>query len=187
VILKATGAWLYLGAAYALAAIGFVVWLSQSRYRVVVRMQYMGPLVLEAAIYALTLGTIAYLLDDIAPALLGGPAKRAIGSITIAAGAGLFEELAFRLAVMGSAIVVCRQLGVSRLLALVFALLASAMVFSIAHHFGPGAEIYEHKVFAYRVIAGAMFGLVYYFRSLAHAVYAHFAYDVYVLALVGAS
>ena len=33
------------------------------------------------------------------------------------------------------------------------------------------------------MLAGVAFGLIFYFRSLAHAVYAHFLYDVYVMVL----
>ena len=40
-------------------------------------------------------------------------------------------------------------------------------------------------VFTYRALAGAIFALIFYFRSLSHAVYTHFLYDFYVLVVRG--
>ena len=37
--------------------------------------------------------------------------------------------------------------------------------------------------FVFRTIAGAAFALICWYRSLAHAVYAHVLYDVYVLVI----
>ena len=58
-----------------------------------------------------------------------------------------------------------------------------ALLFSGAHHVGPLGDPFTLPVFTYRVLAGVIFGLIFYYRSLAHAVYTHFLYDVYVLVL----
>jgi hypothetical protein len=52
-------------------------------------------------------------------------------------------------------------------------------VFSYAHHLA--GEPFHRSVFAYRALAGVVFGLICWHRSLAHAVYAHTLYDVWVL------
>jgi membrane protease YdiL (CAAX protease family) len=63
------------------------------------------------------------------------------------------------------------------------ALIGSALLFSLAHHLGPHGEAFLAQVFVYRTLAGVAFGLIFYYHSLAHAVYTHFFYDVYVLML----
>jgi membrane protease YdiL (CAAX protease family) len=42
------------------------------------------------------------------------------------------------------------------------------------------------EVFTFRLLAGVAFALIFYYRSLAHAVYAHALYDVWVLVVVAA-
>ena len=76
-----------------------------------------------------------------------------------------------------------RLVGVYHRIAVIAALCVSALLFSFAHHVGPHGDPFALDVFVYRALAGAVFGLVFYFRSLAHAVYTHFLYDVYVLVL----
>ena len=73
--------------------------------------------------------------------------------------------------------------GLRHTTAMPLALLASALVFSWAHHIGDYGEPFELAAFTYRAIAGGIFGLIFYYRSLAHAVYAHFLYDLYVLVI----
>jgi hypothetical protein len=53
-------------------------------------------------------------------------------------------------------------------------------VFSAAHHLGAHGEPWTMHAFAFRCLAGLVFGLIFWFRSLAHAVYAHTFYDLLV-------
>ena len=64
--------------------------------------------------------------------------------------------------------------------AVAFAIIASAVAFSAAHHAGTYGEPFTQHAFAFRCLAGIVFGLVFWFRSLAHAVYAHAFYDMLV-------
>ncbi len=86
----------------------------------------------------------------------------------------------FRLALCGGLIAVLSRTQLSRPLIVIFALLVSSVVFSAAHHLGPYGEPFTQHAFAFRCLAGLVFGLVFYFRSLAHAVYAHTFYDLLV-------
>jgi len=148
------------------------------------------PMILESAIYALTLGSVIVFVMEglvglsrslsIAPALeLGRVGQLVVTSL----GAGVHEELVFRLFLFGGLAALLHGLGFRRALAVVVALAASAGLFSLAHHVGPLGERFELGVFIYRALAGVVFGLVFYYRSFAHAVYTHFLYDLYVLVL----
>jgi len=147
------------------------------------------PVLLESGIYALTMGTvIIFLMVDllhIDPRLAagtksGGPLEKLVLSV----GAGVHEELVFRLLLLGGLVALFdRGLKLRRWLALVLAFLLSSLAFSAAHHLGPLGEPLRMGVFVYRAIAGLCFGLLFQLRGLAIAVYTHALYDIYVLIL----
>jgi hypothetical protein len=154
------------------------------------------PVLAESTFYALSMGSIIlfamHRFVELVPGLhTGGPLSAALAAglsfldvIVISAGAGLHEELIFRLIGVG---------GLSWLLAGVMgdkqawvcAVLTSSLVFSLAHHIGPHGEPFVFAAFVYRSLAGVFFALIYQVRGLAVAVWTHALYDVYVLAVVG--
>jgi hypothetical protein len=172
--------YLYVHLGLAVAFLALLIYLRTKRG---FTLKILPPVLIESVIYALTLGTaIVFIMDRVlglGATELGGRAQAAVMSL----GAGVHEELVFRLGLMGGAIAALTLARVSRGPALVLALGASAALFSAAHHAGPLGEPFDTSVFVYRMLAGVAFGLIFYYRSLAHAVYAHFLYDVYVMVL----
>jgi hypothetical protein len=55
------------------------------------------------------------------------------------------------------------------------------VAFSAVHHLGPYGDKLLLGVFTFRVLAGLLFGLLFWFRGFAVAVYTHALYDVLVL------
>jgi membrane protease YdiL (CAAX protease family) len=102
-------------------------------------------------------------------------------SVASALGAGIYEELVFRLLLLGGALRVALACGLSRGLAAALAVTVSALAFAAAHHLGGAAEPWHGAALAFRVLAGLALGATLWFRSLAHAVYAHIGYDLLVL------
>lgn len=147
------------------------------------------PVLLESGIYALTMGTvIVFLMVDllhIDPRLAAAPRGGGVlEKLVMSVGAGVHEELVFRLLLLGGLTALLdRGLKLRRGLALVIAFAASSLIFSAAHHLGPLGEPLRMGVFVYRAIAGLCFGLLFQLRGLAIAVYTHALYDIYVLIL----
>ena len=143
-------------------------------------------LIVESLIYALLLGTtirlfMIYVLGFEASAADSSLALGRIGeSIVTSLGAGVHEELVFRLGVMTGLAAILRRFHVGHSSSVLVGLVISSVLFSAAHHIGPFGDPFSSDVFVYRVLAGASFGAIYYFRSLAHAVYSHVLYDLYV-------
>lgn len=164
----------YLLAASALG-LGFLLWIRRAQRQSVLRLDVVLPVVLEAAIYALTLGALVTLVLE---RLLGLGLD--LGEAINAAGAGVHEELVFRLLLCGGLIAALSRTQLSRRAIVIVALIVSSLAFSAAHHLGPYGEPFTQHAFAFRCLAGLVFGLVFYFRSLAHAVYAHTFYDLLV-------
>lgn len=165
-------------ALHALIAAGFLLWLRRGDRRATLRLEIAAPVILEAALYALTLGALLSLILD---RVLGLGLSSA--SVIAALGAGVHEELVFRLALFGGLAALLAgspALAGRPRLALAAALAASSVAFSLAHHLGAHGEPWTAHAFAFRALAGAAFGLIFWFRSLAHAVYAHAIYDLLV-------
>ena len=146
------------------------------------------PVLLESAIYALTMGTlILFVMEDllrIDPRLVAAPVKSMglFDRLVMSAGAGVHEELVFRLLIMGGLILFFdKVVKLRNWLSVALAMLISSVAFSAAHHIGQLGDPLQLGVFIYRVIAGLFFAALYRFRSFAIAVYSHTLYDIYVL------
>ncbi|MEM9488005.1 MAG: CPBP family intramembrane glutamic endopeptidase [Myxococcota bacterium] len=179
----------YLLVQLALAVIFFAVVACAHRQREQSRASAL-PLIMESSIYALTLGSVIVLvMQELLGFAVGGGERLILGetgeALVIALGAGVHEELVFRLGLMAGTTALLCHTGMRHHIAMIVALATSAVLFSLAHHLGPYGEPFRVDVFTYRALAGVAFGLVFYYRSLAHAVYTHFLYDVYVLVIRG--
>ena len=120
---------------------------------------------------------------DISPRLAGGIAGQSFGTrVVMSLGAGVYEETVFRLGIMaGLAALLERGVGFRRWVAALVALIVSSVLFSAMHHIPPYGDPFTIGVFTFRVLAGACFGLIFWFRGFAVAVYTHALYDLYVL------
>lgn len=108
-------------------------------------------------------------------------------AVVLSLGAGLYEEVAFRVGLYG----VGRRLvlammpealpGQRLLVSLGWAAL-SAAVFSGWHYFGQFGEPFELRSFVFRFVCGVVFTLIYVFRGFAPVVWTHALYDIWVLA-----
>ena len=175
VVLDAAGSRAAYLALYALVAVGFLLWIRHTRRWGTLRLALAGPVLLEAAVYALTLGAVASLIVDRLLGLgLGAPA------VISALGAGVHEELVFRLALIAALVALVGPL--SPRFAVAFAIAGSSVLFAAAHHLGAHGEPWTAHAFAFRAVCGAAFGAMFWYRSLAHAVYAHVLYDILVAA-----
>jgi CAAX prenyl protease-like protein len=158
---------------HAAIALLFLLWIRRGNRWGALRMEVALPVVLEAAIYAFTLGAaISLVLHHLLGLGLGA------GSTISALGAGVHEELVFRLGLLAG----CVSLLRNRRAAFPIALVVSSLLFAAAHHIGPHGEPLTAHAFAFRALAGCAFGAIFWYRSLAHAVYAHVLYDLVVAA-----
>jgi len=97
----------------------------------------------------------------------------------LSVGAGLWEELVFRLALLGGlAFVLARAFKVPQRAALASAIIVSSLAFALYHHVGESGEPLEAGRFAFRAIAGTILGVLFAFRGLAVVVYMHVFYDL---------
>jgi hypothetical protein len=175
---------LYGGLSVAFALV--LLWMRKAR--LLHRLPFL-PLVLESGIVALTLGSLIVLVMrhlfgfdfGIAGPALALQDESVPTTIVLSLGAGVHEELVFRLGMFAGGAALLRLSGLcGHRTAMVVMAVVSSLVFSAAHHVGALGEPWKMDVFVYRSLAGMIFAVLFYFRSLAHAVYTHALYDIYV-------
>lgn len=103
-----------------------------------------------------------------------------LSNINLAIGAGVFEELIFRLVIIGALLVILeRGVMLKPSFAVPIAILVSATVFAAFHLL---MEPYSMPIFAQRVVGGILLGTLFYLRGYGISVYAHIIYNFLVLA-----
>ena len=105
-----------------------------------------------------------------------GPVTRAVTFI----GAGVYEEVMFRLLLVPAAFLVFRMFEFPSKWAAVMAAVCTSFLFAIAHHIGPSAEALNLYAFSFRAAAGLFFASVYLLRGFGITVGCHAAYDLLV-------
>lgn len=151
-------------------------------------------MVLESMLAAVPLLVAAQLVANVLPAFMAGSAAGAasgldaqIGSLnlserlSIALGAGLYEELVFRMLLIAVIHTVLVDIGrASNTVGNIVAIAVSAAVFTWYHPLdGPTGAISMQRV-AFFAIAGVWFGMLFVWRGFGIAVGAHVAYDAIV-------
>jgi hypothetical protein len=106
--------------------------------------------------------------------------QQAVGQVVTFVGAGIYEEVLFRLVLFAGLNWLLRGVGVPALLAFSLAAGASAALFSAAHHIGPFGEPFDSYVFLFRTVAGLYFAVLFRLRGFGIATGAHACYDVLV-------
>jgi membrane protease YdiL (CAAX protease family) len=144
---------------------------------------------LESVIYAVGLWRISVMLGPLLDALglkLAYPSEiePAFEQVVSFLGAGIYEEVLFRLILFSGLVWLLGTAEVPRRMALVLAGVTSAVVFSSAHHAGPYGEPFNGYVFLFRTVAGLFFTIIYQLRGFGVAVGSHAFYDVLVGVLV---
>jgi membrane protease YdiL (CAAX protease family) len=138
---------------------------------------------IESMLYAgglLGLSRILGPLLDSFGVVLGnsGDTEQIVAQVITFVGAGIYEEVLFRLFLYGSMRKLLLLAEVPKATATLVAAMASALLFAAAHHAGPYGEPFDGFVFLFRILAGLYFTAVFQQRGFAIAVGAHACYDV---------
>jgi hypothetical protein len=153
-----------------------------------IRWGVFGGMAIESLVYASVLGLVTATLTSL---LLGRSLPLAIGQfeqlslpaqVMISLGAGLYEELLFRVVLVGALAWLARRALGSPFAAGAVATLVGALLFSAFHYIGPHGDRLELGSFAFRSVAGILFSSLYLTRGFGITAWTHALYD---LMLVG--
>lgn len=109
------------------------------------------------------------------------PEGRATG-LMLSLGAGLYEELLFRVLLVGAISAMAQRFaGFRPLPAGVVATVVGALVFSAFHYVGQYGDPWQLQSFTFRALAGMFFSALYLLRGFGITAWTHALYDVFIL------
>lgn len=143
-------------------------------------------MLIEAAVLSVVCGLVVGTLTTrlLAAIALQAPTAPVLDwptRLMLSLGAGLYEELFFRVLVVSLLAWGARLLGWRPLVAGIFAVVVGAFLFSGFHYLGPYGDRFEVFSFTYRMIAGLFFSGLYLLRGFGITAWTHALYDVLVL------
>jgi hypothetical protein len=175
----------YAGLTVGLGALFVAALLLLGRGDKLLRWQSFAWLALEGIVYAIGMRLVAAAV--VGELFLAAGVEGRFTGFIMSLGAGLYEEVAFRVVLFGLGLACLRVLlrpksvfqrwSVSLGWALV-----CALVFSAWHHVGAYGDALDARVFVFRAVCALVFTLIYATRGFAPTVWTHVSYDVWVLA-----
>jgi hypothetical protein len=147
-----------------------------------IRPRYFLFMAAESIAYGLVFGFVVGTLTGLllprlalAPAALGLPAQ-----VMVSLGAGIYEELVFRVLLVSGLMLIGRKaFGWSRQGASLFAVILGAFIFSAFHYVGAYGEQFALASFTFRAIAGLLFSALYLLRGFGITAWTHALYDIF--------
>jgi len=146
-------------------------------------------MLIESAVLAVVFG---FVVGIITAQLLNALPLLAVGQTTemplpvvfmVSLGAGVYEELVFRVLLVGGLVLVARTLfAMGKGAATAFAVILGALIFSAFHYIGPYGDPLEMPSFVFRTVAGLAFSGLYVTRGFGITAWTHALYDVFLLA-----
>lgn len=171
-----------------LVAIAVVlIWVERRRQRIPWRPGLFPLMLLESAAYAMlfgvVVGTVTARLLEFTHLRLAAGAGGVAGlstreAVVLSLGAGIYEELVFRVLLVGGLWGVFRSSGVGRTRSGVFAATLAALLFSAFHYVGTYGDPWSFSSFLFRFLAGLAFSVLFLLRGFGITAWTHALYDV---------
>jgi hypothetical protein len=170
-----------------------LAWHHTTRRRWRLRWGVVSGMLLESVVFGfflLAAAQLQALLFASLPARLACSTDAAAAGFRVArlvgyCGAGIYEELLFRLMLLPAAAATLRLAGASRRSSVVVAVALTSVAFSAAHYefFASAGYQFDWFSFVFRCAAGVAFCLLFLFRGFGIAAGSHALYDAFVVLL----
>ncbi len=165
---------------------GWLVWRDTRRSPGKLDARYFGGMLAESLVYAALLGGVVSSLTSMllrGPLMVvaqgGGVTELPLGTqLVVSLGAGLYEELLFRVLLVVGISALCLRLGWKKPQAVAAAVVGSAIIFSGFHYVGPLGDTFTVASFTFRAVAGLMLSGLYVTRGFGVVAWTHALYDV---------
>ena len=164
-----------------LTAVGLLAWHHIAHDRWQVRAGVLLGMAAESLLWAFLLIGIARLQENLWPlAMEPGPITGLMARFVGFCGAGLYEEVLFRLLLLPAVIWLLERAGQPRFSASFWGVMLTSLAFSAAHYVGPLGDTFALYSFTFRTLAGLFFSFLFLARGFGIAAGAHAAYDLLV-------
>jgi hypothetical protein len=160
--------------------VGAVIFFMERDREIPLRGRYFAGMVGESAVYALFVA--ATVSSVVGMLFMAAPPQEAIGDwwtrLALSIGAGVYEELVFRVMLVGGLFVLLRWLVPNELSAYVLAAVIGAVVFSAVHYVGTFGDVFTPASFTFRFLFGLALNGLFLWRGFGIAAWTHALYDV---------
>ena len=149
--------------------------------RIPLRGRYFVGLLLESVVYAVVVAMLVSNLVALLFAAAPPPEGDLWTQLALSIGAGLYEELFFRVLLVGGLALLLRPLFETAAAGYLLAALLGAALFSLAHYVGPLGDPFELPSFTFRFAFGLALNGLFLWRGFGVAAWTHALYDVMVV------
>jgi membrane protease YdiL (CAAX protease family) len=172
--------------------VGLLVWHVARQEKWGVSPGVLGGMLAESLLFAVALVVVGQLEDSVLRHWRAGMPAAALAPERLAplavmyVGAGIYEEVLFRLCLLPVCFGLFRSSGLGNGSSAALAIVATSLAFSLAHYVGPAGETFHLFTFWFRTVAGLFFAALFVLRGFGITVGAHAAYDLIVGLVLGA-
>lgn len=148
------------------------------------RSTYFISMILESAVYAVLITVVIVGLLESLLAMNMSEGIEALSKIQLFAlslGAGLYEELFFRVILVGGLSLFFMNFFSSKATAYAISALVAALIFSGVHYIGQYGDFFTLGSFLFRFLFGLALNLIYVTRGFGIAAWTHALYDIFVI------
>ena len=163
-----------------LTVLGLLAWHHVEHDRWSFSPRVLAGMAAECVFWAAVLVGLARLQDRLWPLAAGADREGVVARLIGFCGAGLYEEVLFRLLLLPLLTWLFERLGASVVGAACGGLVASSLLFSAAHYVGPLGDTFAWYSFTFRALAGMFFAVLFVVRGFGIAAGTHAVYDVLV-------
>ena len=156
--------------------------IAKSRARgIKLKANYFALMFAESLAFSLVLGVVLQSILRLGGLSSGGPGSGLMQNLALSVGAGLFEEIIFRVILLNLIFLLLSPLLKKKVVAAVFSVLLASFLVSLSHYVGTMADTWQIYSFMFRWVAGLLFTVLYFVRGFAITAYTHALYDIWVL------
>lgn len=169
---------------------GAAVFIYERRHRLPIVSRYFGYMLAESAVYAVVIGSLVAIFVgglfgmSLVPShslQVPGESGTSIGAaLVLSLGAGVYEELIFRVALVTLLYALLQLVPVHDRIRYVLAALVGAAIFSAVHYVGSLGDSFTLSSFTFRFLMGLALNWIFLLRGFGIAAMTHALYDVYV-------
>lgn len=156
---------------------GFILWKERNK-SVHIRASYFGGMIAESLVWAIVLAIIVGgLIGWLFMASVDGPAVTRLQMLALSIGAGLYEELVFRV-VLVYGLIYLFSLLFERKTAVIISVILAAAIFSGVHYTGSMGDVFTLPSFLFRMLFGLALNALLVLRGFGITAWTHSLYDV---------
>lgn len=148
------------------------------------RSSYFLTMILESAVYAILITVVIVGLLEAVLTMNLSESIEALSKIQLFAlslGAGLYEELFFRVILVGVLSLIFMKFLSKKTVAYIISAVIAALIFSGVHYIGQFGDFFTLGSFLFRFLFGLALNVIYVTRGFGIAAWTHALYDIFVI------